>query len=153
MPTRSSRRIASALASRPCRFWFSSMASRICAPIFLSGFRLVMGSCVTMAIFLPRMVRHCASVVYLARSLPSYRMEPPVTEPFLSSMPTNVFVKTDLPEPLSPTIASVSPSYRSSEQRRMAFSFWPRRVNCTSRSFTERIGSVLSTCCARFLNS
>ena len=37
-------------------------------------------------------------------------MLPPVTEPFWSSMPKKDFVNTDLPEPDSPTMASVSPS-------------------------------------------
>ncbi len=40
--------------------------------------------------------------------------------PLDSSMPVKVLVNTDFPEPLSPTMAKVSPSYRSSDTPRMA---------------------------------
>ena len=61
--------------------------------------------------------------------------------PFLSSMPTKHLVNTLLPEPDSPTMARVSPSYRSKEVRRMATSFLPRREKVTSTSRAERMGS------------
>ena len=47
-------------------------------------------------------------------------MVPEVIAPFASSIPVNVFVNTDLPEPDSPTIASVSCSFSSRETLRMA---------------------------------
>ena len=105
------------------------MLSSICLPIFFRGLRLVMGSCMTMEIFLPRMPSHSFSVLYWAISTPWYMMEPPVMLPLASSMPRKDLVNTLLPEPDSPTMARVSPSYRSREQRRMAFSTFPRRVN------------------------
>ena len=62
-------------------------------------------------------------------------------EPFLSSIPTKHLVKTLLPEPDSPTMARVSPSYRSREVRRIAVSLLPRREKVTSTSRADRIGS------------
>ena len=100
-----------------------------------------MGSCITMAIFLPRMPSQSFSV-NLVMSRPSYMMEPPVILPLTSSIPTNVLVKTDLPEPDSPTMARVSPSYRSSEHLRIAFSFLPRRLKVISTSLAEIIGCL-----------
>ena len=88
-----------------------------------------MGSCITMEIFLPRMVSQSFSAVYLEISVPSYMMEPPVMEPLASSMPRKDLVNTLLPEPDSPTMARVSPSYRSREHRRIALRILPRRLN------------------------
>src|SRR5699024_374279 len=114
------------------------MLSWICLPIFFRGFRLVMGSCITIEIFLPRTPSQSFSV-NLAMSRPSYRMVPPVILPLTSSMPTKVLVNTLLPEPDSPTMASVSPSYRSREHLRMAFRVRPRRLNWISTSRAEII--------------
>ena len=72
--------------------------------------RLVIGSCMTMEIFLPRMVSHSFSVLYLEMSTPSYMMDPPVMDPLASSIPKKDLVNTLLPDPDSPTMASVSPS-------------------------------------------
>ena len=71
-------------------------------------------------IFAPRMPSQSLSVLSLVRSLPSNMTEPLVMEPFDSSIPVNVLVNTLLPEPDSPTMANVSPSYRSSDTPRMA---------------------------------
>lgn len=46
-------------------------------------------------------------------------------EPLASSIPRKDLVNTDLPEPDSPTMASVSPWYKSREHLRMAFNFLP----------------------------
>src|SRR5699024_2339431 len=114
------------------------MLSWICLPIFFSGFRLVIGSCITIEIFLPRTPSQSFSV-NLVMSRPSYMMLPPVILPLTSSIPTKVLVNTLLPEPDSPTMASVSPSYRSSEHLRMAFRVRPRRLNWISTSRAEMI--------------
>ena len=44
----------------------------------------------------------------------------PVTSAFEADKPINVFVVTDLPEPDSPTMASVSPSFKSKLTSRIA---------------------------------
>lgn len=48
--------------------WCSVSASQICAPTVLSGFRLVIGSCMTIAISFPRTLSHSFSVLKAARS-------------------------------------------------------------------------------------
>ena len=57
------------LASSPCRFWCSLSASPICQPMVLSGLRLVIGSCITIATSLPRMPNQSCSVFSFARSM------------------------------------------------------------------------------------
>ena len=84
------------------------------------GFREVIGSWKIVDILAPRMPSHSLSFFSLVRSLPWNMTEPLVMLPLDSSMPVKVLVKTDLPEPLSPTIAKVSPSYRSRETPRIA---------------------------------
>ena len=95
-----------------------------------------------MEIFFPRMVIQSFSALYFARSFPSNRMEPPVTEPLASSIPRKDLVNTDLPEPDSPTMASVSPWYKSREHLRIAFNFLPRRLKEISTSLADKIGSL-----------
>ena len=64
----------------------------------------------TMAIFLPRTFSHSFSVLYFAMLTPPSSISPCSTQPLVSSIPMKDFVNTLLPEPDSPTIASVSPS-------------------------------------------
>ena len=107
------------------------------------------GSCMTIAIFLPRMVIHSSSVLYLEISTPLYVILPPVMVPLASSIPIKDFVNTDLPEPDSPTIARVSPSYRSREHFLIAINLRPRTLNWISTSLADKIGSfaiMLSSC-------
>ena len=96
------------------------MTSVIWEPMVRMGLRLVMGSWKIVAIFAPRMPSQSLSLLSLVRSFPWNITEPFVTAPLDSSMPVKVLVKTDLPEPLSPTMAKVSPSYRSRDTPRMA---------------------------------
>ena len=58
-------------------------------------------------------------------------------KPLLSSIPANVFVNTDFPEPDSPTIAIDSFSYISKEIPRIAVNTLPLTWNFTSKSFTD----------------
>mgnify|MGYP003298665857 CR=1 FL=1 len=53
--------------------------------------------------------------VVSAKSLSLKIILPCGMNPLLSSIPANVFVNTDLPDPDSPTIASVSPLNKSNE--------------------------------------
>ena len=69
--------------------------------------------------------------------------------PFASNIPIKDFVNTDLPEPDSPTIASVSPSYKSREHFLIAINLRPRKLNWISTSLADKIGSfaiVLPSC-------
>ncbi len=84
------------------------------------GFRDVIGSWKIVEIFAPRMPSQSLSVLSLVRSWPWNITDPLEMVPLDSSMPVKVLVKTDLPEPLSPTMAKVSPSYRSRDTPRMA---------------------------------
>ena len=68
MPTSSSISVAFCLAASPFIPWCSVSASQICAPTVLSGFRLVIGSCMTIAISFPRTLSHSFSVLKAARS-------------------------------------------------------------------------------------
>ena len=74
------------------------------------GLREVIGSWKIVEIFAPRMPSQSLSVLSLVRSWPWNITEPFETVPLDSSMPVKVLVKTDLPEPDSPTMAKVSPS-------------------------------------------
>ena len=58
-------------------------------------------------------------------------MLPSGIKPLLSSMPAKVLVSTDLPEPLSPTMAMDSFSKMSRDTLRMAVRIRPRTLNLT----------------------
>src|SRR3954451_6829183 len=74
-----------------------------------TGLRLVIGSWKIMLISLPRMSRIAASASF-NRSVPRKRIEPAIF-PGGSGISRRIeFAVTDLPQPLSPTTASVSPS-------------------------------------------
>ena len=60
-----------------------------------------------------------------------------------SSIPKNAFVKTDFPDPDSPTSASVSPGYKSNEHLRIAVKTLPRKLNWISTSLADNIGSFV----------
>ncbi len=64
-------------------------------------------------------------------------MVPLVMCPFCSNIPVKVLVKTDLPEPDSPTMASVSCSLISKETLRIAFNSRLRTVKPTERFSTD----------------
>src|SRR5690625_4786353 len=99
-----------------------------------------------MAISLPRICSHSRSVLYFATSMPPYIMEPESTHPFVSSIPVNVFVSTDLPDADSPTMHKLSPLYTSKDASRMAVNSSPRKENFTTKSSTVRTFSLFSYC-------
>ena len=81
----------------------------ICRPIVRTGFSEVIGSWNTMPISLPR-TRRISSSESVIRSRPANMTSPPVMRPGGSGMRRMIdSAPTDLPEPLSPTIATVSP--------------------------------------------
>ena len=86
------------------------MTSVIWEPMVRMGFREVMGSWKIVEILAPRMPSQSLSVLSLVRSFPWNMTEPLEMVPLDSSMPVKVLVNTDFPEPLSPTMAKVSPS-------------------------------------------
>ena len=66
-------------------------------------------------------------------------MVPLAIRPFSSNIPVKVFVKTDLPEPDSPTSAMTSPSTRSKETLRIAVKTRSRTSNSTTISRADKI--------------
>ena len=81
-------------------------------PTVNTGFRLVMGSWKIMEISSPRICRSRFSGS-LQRSSPRYKISPSMIRPGGSLMRRRMEREvTDLPQPLSPTMASVSPSRR-----------------------------------------
>ncbi len=85
------------------------IASAICLPTFITGFRLVMGSWKIMAMSLPRTPRISSSSIVRKSRSPSMS-EPSTTLPGGSGMSRmSDRAATVLPEPDSPTMPSVSP--------------------------------------------
>ena len=77
-------------------------------PIFHTGFRLDIGSWGTMPMELPRSSTIRFSLAWVMSS-PSKMIWPPVTLPLPGSSPMADSAVVDLPEPDSPTMATVSP--------------------------------------------
>src|SRR5215210_2822427 len=116
-----------------CRFRLSS----ICLPTRIVGSSEVIGSWKTIAIFVPRMPCIRLSECF-RRSSPSKRISPPRTMVFVSGFNLMMLLAaTDLPEPDSPTTASVSPRLRSNEAPRTA---------CTSPAYVAKEISRSRTC-------
>lgn len=72
------------------------------------GWRFVMGSWGTMPIPDPRSSTHSLAVRFVM-SRPSNSMVPPVTRPVPGSRPMTAAAVVDLPDPDSPTMATVWP--------------------------------------------
>ncbi len=87
---------------------FARIASSTWKPMFQTGLRLCIGSCGTRPIRRPR-TDSISAVFSLVRSRPSNMTEPPVMRPLPGSRLMIACAVVDLPEPDSPTIASVSP--------------------------------------------
>ena len=79
----------------------------------------VIGSWKIIAISEPRIFCICASDLPIISS-PLNVIDPFSTRAFLANKPIKERVVTDLPDPDSPTIANVSPLYKSNETSRMA---------------------------------
>ena len=108
MPTRRIRSRARSAASMRVAPW-TSMTSRSCQPTVQTGFRWLSGSWKIMAMRLPLMARRSAGLA-LRRSRPSKRIWPVVISPGGQSIRFRIADdETDLPEPLSPRMARVSP--------------------------------------------
>ena len=82
----------------------------ICRPILSTGLSEVIGSWKIMAISRPRM-RRISSSVSPRSSRPPKRMEPRVRAVPAGSSCMTASAETDLPEPDSPTIATISPGW------------------------------------------
>lgn len=91
------------------------------------------------AIFEPRILSQSSLLVSLVKSCPRYKISPEAMRPLFSNMPVKVLVKTDLPDPDSPTKAKISPSCNFKEILRMAVKMRLRTVNSTTKSFTSNI--------------
>ena len=101
--------IALALASLPrLALPLATRVSSTWKPMFHTGFRFDIGSCGTNPIRLPRMSSKALPRSF-ARSRPSNMMDPPVISPLPGSRSMIAWAVVDLPEPDSPTIATVSP--------------------------------------------
>ena len=85
----------------------------------MMGFREDSGSWKTSPMHLPRMSCITFSGAW-ARSTPSYMIVPASTEALLGRIPMMALEVTDFPEPLSPTMATVSPRRRSKLMPRTA---------------------------------
>src|SRR5882724_6908951 len=109
MPTRVS--ISTARASAAClsKPWWIRSVSPIWRPTVSTGLRLVIGSWKIIEMSLPRMSRISRSD-NCRRSLPWKRTEPAILPGGSGMSRISDIAVTDLPQPDSPTMASVSPS-------------------------------------------
>ena len=118
MRTSSIMRSASAMASLRDFPWCRRMDSAICSPTVKTGLSDVIGSWNTMAMSAPRTWRICALLALARSSGPAWRprssMEPlSIWPPPFSTRRISASEVTDLPEPDSPTTASVWPACTS----------------------------------------
>src|SRR4051794_9845724 len=142
MPTRpnsSTARWSAAARSLPrC----CSSVSVIWRPIVRTGFSEVIGSWNTMPISLPR-IRRISSSESVIRSRPANHTSPPVMRPGGSGMRRMTDnALTDLPEPLSPTIATVSPGSTVYEMPSTARTIPAPVRNSVCNSLTSRSGGT-----------
>ena len=119
-----------------------SIASVSCLPILIIGFRLDSGSWKTIAILSPRTLWNSSSGVFI-RSLSPYSILPPSLMALPARIPMMARLVTDLPEPDSPTIARVSPEYRSKLTSRTACTLPLVVLNEIVKSFTSSFFSAI----------
>ena len=142
MPTRSSRVLQRArICSAGVFGWCAAMASPSCSPMRMKGLSEVIGSWKIMPMRLPRSWRRVSGG--------ASSMETP-SKAILASAPYSVMLSgcrrtmliavTDLPEPDSPTSASVSPLFRLKLTPRTACTVSRSRRNLTSRLSMVRRG-------------
>ncbi len=134
-PTRSSMSIARdrALAREaPC----TRAASAIWSPTRCTGFSALSGSWNTIARSRPRTRRYSESLMPV-RALPASRTSPSVMRPGGSISPMIARPVTLLPEPDSPTTATVSPAATENETRCTACTAAGNRPNSTRRPSTS----------------
>ena len=121
---------------------FARSASLTWNPTFHTGLRLDIGSCGTSPISLPRRPTISLSVDRVM-SAPANSMDPPVTLPVPGSRPITACAVVDLPEPDSPTMATVWPRYTVRLTPRTACTGPCAAANETSRSRIRSSGSAL----------
>ena len=143
MPTMSSSSMAARVAADPDARPCTSSASAIWSPTRTSGSRFDIGSWGTRPISFPRMVRsHDSSAP--TRLRPSNHTSPPSMRPFDGSSWLIAAAVVVLPEPDSPTMASVRPRWTSSDTSRTAGAQPPAVRNDTVRSRIASNGDVVS---------
>ena len=142
MRTRSNRRSTSVSAWAWLMPRCRRSTSAIWNPIFSTGFRLVIGSWKIMPISPPRTSR-IASSSRVSRSRPDRRTEPSMRlVPSCRSRMIDSAV-TDLPEPDSPTMATVSPVSMAKSRLRTTGTSAPSTRKEVVRPSTLRTGSVI----------
>ena len=104
------QRMASSLASLWERWRCSLMDSTICLPTCVVGFMQVIGSWKIMATSLPRIFCICFSLAATMSCSPSWIEPSTILAGGIGLSFMIVCAVTDLPQPLSPTMASTSPS-------------------------------------------
>src|SRR5216683_143462 len=120
--------------------WCSISVSPICRPTVSTGLSDVIGSWKIIEMSLPRMRRIAASS-RSSRSTPWKRMAPETIRPGGVWMRRRIDSEvTDLPQPLSPTIANVSPSATEIETPSTARTTPSRVKKYVRRSSTSRSG-------------
>src|ERR1700753_3524121 len=114
MPTRPISSIARSRAAALETFSWARICSAICPPTRCTGLRAEIGSWKIIAISLPRMASSLSSGA-LTRSSPRSRAVPAKRAFGERVSPISVITVTDLPEPDSPTMATVSPRLTEKE--------------------------------------
>ena len=133
MPTRPSHSIALARAAAPRSGVCASIASTICSPTRITGFRLVAGSWKIMPMRPPRTARMPDSGS-ASTSCPSSATRPCVTSPLSGSSRISASAVMLLPQPDSPTSAKVSPRRIDSVRPSMALTRPASASSATLRS-------------------
>ena len=135
------RELNSFLASFLFALFLRSIASVIWRPIFTIGLREDNGSWKIIDILSP-LILYISSSVMDNKSFPSYRISPPSIIELPARIPRIALEVTDLPEPDSPTIASVLPLSRSNEISLTALTVPPCVRKETFRFLTSNILSI-----------
>ena len=136
--------MASAFASDEESFLWCLMASTICFPTFMVGFRQVMGSWKIMATSLPRIFCISFSDALTMSCSPSRTSPAGMRAGGMGFSLMMVWAVTLLPQPDSPTTASTSPSSREKVTPRTA---------CTTPAYVSKdtcrslISNTLLICC------
>src|SRR4051794_39887897 len=112
-----------------------------------TGLRLVIGSWKIMLMSLPRISRIAASSSF-NRSIPRKRIEPAILPGGSGTSRRMELAVTDLPQPLSPTIASVSPSTTVNDTPSTArftpsgVRKWVCRFSTSRSAMSQRLGEA-----------
>src|SRR5579864_8552244 len=130
MPTLPSIAMAEVIAFLESTPWWSRSGSATCHPVRYTGFREVIGSCKIIAI----------SVTFV-RSWPLNRTLPPTILPGRCSR-MMLSAVTDLPQPDSPTMPSVSPGFSSKETPSTALTMPSLVAKTVCRSWTSSRGAA-----------